>query len=139
MLEDEAHTTQTMLFNGRVAGSVSSAVDEEEHVEVTSWIGKPSWGQGMVTGALSAFLEHHKVRPLSARAAADHAASLRVWEQGELVRIGTTRDVAKARGREERRRNGHVCFVLFSCSVHTGCSELNALAASAHVTSASNG
>ena len=35
ILEDEANTIQTILFNGSVAGSVSSYVDEDEHVEVT--------------------------------------------------------------------------------------------------------
>src|SRR5947209_9321145 len=31
ILEDEANTIQTILFNGSVAGSVSSYVDEDEH------------------------------------------------------------------------------------------------------------
>ena len=35
ILEDEANTIQTILFNGSVAGSVSSYVDEDEHLEVT--------------------------------------------------------------------------------------------------------
>ena len=100
ILEDEANTIQTILFNGSVAGSVSSYVDEDEHLEVTYWIGKPSWGKGIATCALSAFLEHNKVRPLYARAAADNAASLRVLEKCGLVRIGTNRDFANARGQE---------------------------------------
>jgi RimJ/RimL family protein N-acetyltransferase len=41
ILEDEATTIQTILFNGSVAGSVSSYVDEDEHLEVSYWIGKP--------------------------------------------------------------------------------------------------
>ena len=100
ILEDEATTIQTILFNGSVAGSVSSYVDEDEHLEVTYWIGKPSWGKGIATCALSAFLEHNKVRPLYARAAADNAASLRVLEKCGFVRIGTNRDFANARGQE---------------------------------------
>src|SRR5215472_14315487 len=52
-------------------------------------IAKPYWGKGIATCALSAFLEHNKLRPLDARAAADNAASLRVLEQCGLVRIGT--------------------------------------------------
>lgn len=56
ILENEATTNQTILFNGSVAGSVSSYVDEDEHLEVTYWIGKPYWGKGIATCALSAFL-----------------------------------------------------------------------------------
>ena len=100
ILEDEATTIQTILFNGSGAGSVSSYVDEDEHLEVTSWIGKPSWGKGIATCALSAFLEHTKLRPLYARAAADNAASLRVLEKCGLVPMGTNRDFANARGQE---------------------------------------
>ena len=100
ILEDEATTIQTILFNGSVAGSVSSYVDEDEHLEVSYWIGKPYWGKGIATGALSAFLEHNKVRPLYARAAADNAASLRVLEKCGFVRMGTNRDFANARGQE---------------------------------------
>ena len=100
ILEDEANTIHTILFNGSVAGSVSSYVDEDEHLEVTYWIGKPSWGKGIATCALSAFLEHNKLRPLYARAAADNAASLRVLEKCGFVRIGTNRDFANARGQE---------------------------------------
>ena len=100
ILEDEANTIHTILFNGSVAGSVSSYVDEDEHLEVTYWIGKPSWGKGIATCALSAFLEHNKVRPLYARAAADNAASLRVLEKCGFVRMGTNRDFANARGQE---------------------------------------
>ena len=100
ILEDEANTIQTILFNGSVAGSVSSYVDEDEHLEVTYWIGKPYWGKGIATCALSAFLEHNKVRPLYARAAADNAASLRVLEKCGLVPMRTNRDFANARGQE---------------------------------------
>ena len=37
ILEDEANTIQTILFNGSVDRSVSSNVDEDEHLEVTYW------------------------------------------------------------------------------------------------------
>ena len=100
ILKDETSTIQTILFNGSVAGSVSSYVDEDEHLEVTYWIGRPYWGKGTATCALSAFLEHNKVRPLYARAAADNAASLRVLEKCGFVRMGTNRDFANARGQE---------------------------------------
>ena len=100
ILEDEATTIQTILFNGSVAGSVSSYVDEDEHLEVTYWIGKPYWGKGIAICALSAFLEHNKVRPLYARAAKDNVGSLRVLEKCGFTRIGEGRGLSEARGEE---------------------------------------
>jgi len=100
ILEDEANTIRTILFNGSVAGSISSYVDEDEHLEVTYWIGKPYWGKGIATDALSAFLEHSKVRPLYARAAKDNIGSLRVLEKCGFTRIGEDKGFANARGEE---------------------------------------
>jgi RimJ/RimL family protein N-acetyltransferase len=100
ILEDEANTIQTILFNGSVAGSVSSYVDEDEHREVTYWIGKLYWGKGIATCALSAFLDHSKVRPLYARAAKDNIGSLRVLEKCGFTRIGQDKGFSNARGEE---------------------------------------
>jgi len=100
ILKDEATTIQTILFNGGVAGSVFSYVDEDEHLEVSYWIGKPYWGKGIATCALSAFLEHSKIRPLYARAAKDNIGSLRVLEKCGFARIGEDKGFANARGEE---------------------------------------
>src|SRR6266568_3733718 len=89
-----------ILFNGSVAGSVSSYVDEDEHREVSYWLGKLYWGKGIATCALSAFLEHSKVRPLYARAAKDNIGSLRVLEKCGFTRIGEGRGFSEARGEE---------------------------------------
>jgi RimJ/RimL family protein N-acetyltransferase len=100
ILKDETSTIQTILFNGRVAGSVSSYVDEDEHLEITYWIGKPYWGKGIATRALSAFLEQNKIRPLYARAAKDNVGSLRVLEKCGFTRIGEGRGFSEVRGEE---------------------------------------
>jgi RimJ/RimL family protein N-acetyltransferase len=100
ILGDRANTIQTILFNGNVAGSISSYVDEEERLEICYWIGKPYWGKGIATRALSAFLAHSKVRPLYARAAKDNIGSLRVLEKCGFTRIGEGRGFSEAR-REE--------------------------------------
>ena len=100
ILEDEATTIQTILFNGSVVGSVFSYVDEDEHPEVSYWIGKPYWDKGIATCALSAFLEHSKIRPLYARAAQDNIGSLRVLEKCGFTRIGEDKGFANARGEE---------------------------------------
>jgi RimJ/RimL family protein N-acetyltransferase len=101
ILGDETITIQTILFDGHVAGSVLSYEDEEfGKPEVGYWIGKPYWGKGVATRALSAFLFHVKVRPLYARAAKDNIASLRVLEKCRFTLIGKDKGFSNARGEE---------------------------------------
>ena len=100
ILADETTTIQTILFDGQVAGSVFCYIDEDEQPEVSYWIGKPYWGKGIATRALSAFLEHLRTRPLYARAAKDNIGSLRVLEKCGFTRIGEGRGFSKARGVE---------------------------------------
>ena len=100
ILKNETSTTQTILFNEQVAGSISSYVDEDEHLEVTYWLGKPYWGKGIATYALSAFLDSLKERPLYARAAKDNLGSLHVLEKCGFTRIGEDKGFANARGKE---------------------------------------
>ncbi len=100
ILGDETITIQTILFDGQVAGSVLSYEDEDERPEVSYWIGKPHWGKGVATRALSAFLKHIELRPLYARAAKDNLASLRVLEKCGFARIGEGKGFANARNEE---------------------------------------
>jgi len=75
ILGDETISSQTILFKGQVAGSVST-FEESGRREVTYWIGKQYWGKGIATSALEAFLGRLATRPLYARVAKDNAASL---------------------------------------------------------------
>jgi len=100
ILGDGTITIQTILFDGQVAGSVLSYEDEDKGPEVSYWIGKPYWGKGVATRALSAFLKHIEVRPLYARAAKDNLASLRVLEKCGFARIGEDKGFANARSEE---------------------------------------
>ena len=81
ILTNETVIIQTILFNGQVAGSVSS-YEEDGKPEVTYWLGKEYWGKGITTSALTEFLRHHnKTRPLYARVAKDNLGSRRVLEK----------------------------------------------------------
>lgn len=85
ILSDDTITIKTILFERQVVGNVLSynVLSHEErvgHTEVGYWIGKPYWGKGIATSALSAFLAHIKVRPLYARAAKDNVASSGSWK-----------------------------------------------------------
>ncbi len=99
-LTDETVILQTILFNGQVAGSVSS-YEEEGRPEVTYWLGKEYWGKGIAIWALTEFLtQHNKTRPIYARAAKDNLGSRRVLEKCGFTIIGESRGFANARGQE---------------------------------------
>ncbi len=98
---DAASIIQTILYEGRVAGSVSSYQEEPDRPEVTYWLGKEFWGLGIATRALAAFLkERMTTRPIYARAAKDNLGSLRVLEKCGFTIIGKDKGFANARGAE---------------------------------------
>jgi RimJ/RimL family protein N-acetyltransferase len=98
-LGDARNIHRTILCDGQVAGSVSSYVDEEGRPEVTYWLGKEFWGQGIATEALTAFLELvNTARPIYARAAKDNLASLCVLQKCGFAIIGEDAGFANARG-----------------------------------------
>ena len=100
ILADETTINQTILFNGHVAGSVSS-YEEQGKPEVTYWLGKEYWGKGIATSALTEFLTHHnKTRPIYARVAKDNLGSRRVLEKCGFAIVGESRGFANARGQE---------------------------------------
>jgi RimJ/RimL family protein N-acetyltransferase len=100
ILADQTTTNRTILFNGRVAGSVAS-YEEKGKPEVTYWLGKEYWGKGIATSALREFLtQHNKTRPIYARVAKDNLASRRVLEKCGFKIIGEAKGFANARGRE---------------------------------------
>ncbi len=92
--------SRTIVWDGRVAGSVGS-YEEEGRPEVTYWIGKEYWGKGIATRALALFLEHvNTTRPIYARVAKDNLGSRRVLEKCGFRIIGESRGFASARGME---------------------------------------
>ena len=101
ILGDEAGTARTIVCGGQPAGNVLSFVAPwSGQREVSYWIGREYWGQGVATKALAAFVELLADRPLYARAAADNIASIRVLEKCGFIPIGRDRGFAEARGEE---------------------------------------
>ncbi len=90
---------RTILVAGQVAGHVLR-FDEAGRPEVSYWLGKDYWGQGIATEALSAFLGQQQARPLYARAAKDNRASIRVLEKCGFTIVGEDEGFANARGAE---------------------------------------
>jgi RimJ/RimL family protein N-acetyltransferase len=96
---DPTTTQLTIIANGAVVGWVGSYGPPDEP-EVTYWLGREYWGQGLATEALRAYLTIHTQRPVYGRAASDNHASLRVLEKCGFQRLGTERGFANARGTE---------------------------------------
>jgi RimJ/RimL family protein N-acetyltransferase len=96
---DESTQNYTIVYDGKVAGSVASFVMDGKR-EVTYWLGREFWGQGIATQALAELLKIQTARPIHARAAKDNPASLRVLEKCGFKITGEDRGFANARGQE---------------------------------------
>ncbi|MFQ5420297.1 MAG: GNAT family N-acetyltransferase [Anaerolineae bacterium] len=91
---------QTIERDGQVAGSVLS-YEDEGRPEVSYWIGRPFWGQGIATAGLRLFLANaNQTRPIYARAARDNVGSLRVLQKCGFRVIEEMTGYANARGQE---------------------------------------
>ncbi|MEJ2858949.1 MULTISPECIES: GNAT family N-acetyltransferase [unclassified Saccharothrix] len=92
-------TVLAVTGDGRFVGTIGCFVMEGD-TELTYWIDRAAWGQGIATQALSLFLDVIKTRPLHARAASDNLGSLRVLEKAGFTPIGTETAYAPARNTE---------------------------------------
>ena len=88
-----------IIRDSRLVGIIGSYVSEGA-TEVTYWIDRPCWGQGIATRALRLMLEEVSVRPIRGRAASDNAGSLRVLQKAGFRPIGTEVGFASARAAE---------------------------------------
>ncbi len=89
----------TVTFDWQVAGVVGSYVMFGD-TEVTYWLGKEYWGQGIATEALRQFLNVVGTLPLYARAAKDNSPSIRVLEKCGFVFVAEETGFANARDAE---------------------------------------
>jgi RimJ/RimL family protein N-acetyltransferase len=96
---EERVTIRTILLGEQVAGYVAS-YDLLGEPQVSYWLGREFWGRGIATRALAEFLTQVTERPLQARAARDHRASVRVLEKCGFVIQGFDRYFSHARGEE---------------------------------------
>jgi RimJ/RimL family protein N-acetyltransferase len=99
ILADDTVAKKTILFNGRVAGSIVSFERDDER-EVGYWIGREYWGRGIATTALSEFLVQEKTRPLFAHVAKHNMASIRVLEKCGFTVSRRLKAIATDRGEE---------------------------------------
>jgi len=98
-LNNTTTINQTILYKGKVIGHVAS-FEQMGRREVTYWLDRAYWGQGLATRALAEFLRSFPARPLFAQAIKDNTGSLRVLAKCGFGIVGEDRGFANARGQE---------------------------------------
>lgn len=99
LLSDPTVNNQTILVDNVIVGSVAKFVMEGD-AEITYWLDKKFWGQGIATKALQNFLDIETTRPIFGRVAFDNFGSQKVLEKCGFVKIGSDKGFANARQTE---------------------------------------
>lgn len=95
-LADPTINMQTIWVNNIIAGSLAKFVLGSD-AEITYWIDKKFWGQGVAKTALNDFLKFEKTRPIFGRVAFDNYGSQKVLEYCGFIKIGQDKGFANAR------------------------------------------
>ena len=99
LLHDATVNNQTILLDNIIVGSIARFVMEGD-TEITYWIDKNFWGQGIATKALKELLAIETSRPIFGRVAFDNYGSQKVLEKCGFVKIGSDKGFANARQTE---------------------------------------
>jgi RimJ/RimL family protein N-acetyltransferase len=99
IMSSTENTLHAITRDDRLVGTIGSYVSDGV-TEVTYWIDRDCWGQGIASQALALLLDMVPARPLRARAASDNAGSLRVLLKSGFEILGTEVAFARGRGRE---------------------------------------
>lgn len=98
-LNDPTINMRTIKRENEIVGSVSKFVMDNK-AEITYWIHKKFWGQGIATTALKDFLTLEQTRPIFGRVAFDNFRSQKVLEKCGFLKMGTDKGFANARQTE---------------------------------------
>ena len=99
LLDDPTVNNQTIILDNIIIGSIAKFVMEGE-TEITYWIDRKFWEQGIATKALKEFLDIETTRPIFGRVAFDNFGSQKVLEKCGFVKIGSDKGFANARQAE---------------------------------------
>lgn len=99
LLNDPQVNNQTIIIDNHIVGSIAKFVMNGD-AEITYWIDRKFWGQGIATQALKDFLSIETTRPIYGRVAFDNFGSQKVLEKCGFVRIGSDKGFANARKME---------------------------------------
>jgi RimJ/RimL family protein N-acetyltransferase len=98
-LTDPTIHNRTIKVNSEIVGSIAKFVKEND-AEITYWIDRKLWGQGIAASALEKFLEIEQTRPIYGRVAFDNYGSQKVLEKCGFLRIRKEKGIANARQTE---------------------------------------
>lgn len=98
-LTDPSINMQTIRVGNEIAGSVAKYVMEND-AEITYWIDRKFWGQGIATTALKGFLTIEQTKPIYGRVAFDNYGSQKVLEKCGFIKTGMDKGFANARQTE---------------------------------------
>ena len=99
LLSDPTVNNQTIIIDKTIVGSIAKFVMEGA-TEITYWIDRKFWGQGIATNALNEFLTVETTRPLFGRVSFDNFGSQKVLEKCGFIKIGSDKGFANARQTE---------------------------------------
>jgi ribosomal-protein-alanine N-acetyltransferase len=99
LLGDPTVNNQTIVIDNIIVGSIAKFTIEGD-TEITYWIDRNFWGQGVATKALKDFLVNETSRPIFGRVAFDNFGSQKVLKKCGFVKIGSDKGFANARQAE---------------------------------------
>jgi ribosomal-protein-alanine N-acetyltransferase len=99
LLGDPTVNNHTIIVNDIIVGHVAKFIMQGD-TEITYWIDKTFWGQGIATKALQKFLSIERSRPIFGRLAFDNFGSQKVLEKCGFIKIGSDSGFANARQAE---------------------------------------
>ena len=99
LLNNPTVNNQTIILDNIIVGSIAKFIIEGD-TEITYWIDRKFWGQGIATQALKKFLAIETTRPIFGRVAFDNFGSQKVLEKCGFDKIGTDKGFANARQKE---------------------------------------
>jgi RimJ/RimL family protein N-acetyltransferase len=99
LLEDPTVNNQTIILDNTIVGSIATFIMQGDR-EITYWIDRKFWGQGIATKALRQLLVHETTRPIFGRVAFDNFGSQKVLEKCGFMKVGSDRGFANARQEE---------------------------------------
>ena len=99
LLNNPTVNNQTIILDNLIVGSIAKFIIEGD-TEITYWVDRKFWGQGIATQALKKFLSIETTRPIFGRVAFDNFGSQKVLEKCGFDKIGTDKGFANARQKE---------------------------------------
>lgn len=99
LLDDPTVNNQTITLENSIVGSIAKFV-MDGNTEITYWIDRKFWGQGIATKALKEFLTIETTRPIFGRVAFDNFGSQKVLEKCGFNKVGIDKGFANARQME---------------------------------------